>query len=158
MKPCLDGICLTGLPPSGRWKHGLVLPGGGKTPSLKQIYMSCDGQLAEPLWAALEAEFHAPRKAIKHDLAHLAALARGDAAVEKLDSVQQARGIDKAVDRYVDAKLPKRTDKKSKPTKNVNQPHLVEVRCLPILYMPWVSLICTGGSDGRCCSRLQWPE
>ena len=95
--------------------------------------MSSDGQLPEPLWVALEAEFLAERKAIKHDLAHLAALARGDAAVQKLESAQQARGIDKAVDRYVDEKLPKRTDKKNKHTKNVNQPHLVEVRCPPIL-------------------------
>ena len=93
-----------------------------------------------------------------------AALARVNAAVEKLDSVQQARGIDKAVDRYVDEKLPKRTDKKSKPTKNVNQPHLVEVRCPPILaassslpsgvslthggYVAGAALACDGGSKG----------
>ena len=78
----------------------------------------------------LESEFLAERKAIKHDLAHLAALARADAAVQKLEFVQQARGIDKTVEMYVRRELPRRKDEKGKPTTKVNKPHLVGgVRC-----------------------------
>ena len=121
------------------------MAGGGKTPPLKEVYKLCDGDLSPPLWAALEAEFLADRKTIKHDLDHLAALARGDEAVQKLESVQQATGIDKAVERYVKEQLPKRKDEKNKLTSNVNKPHLVEVRCPPILMniacpaKPWLS-------------------
>ena len=79
-----------------------------------------------------------PSPLIKHDLAHLAALARADAAVQKLESVQQARGIDKAVEMYVRQELPrgKGMRRASKPTTKVNKPHLVEVcvaRELPTL-------------------------
>jgi hypothetical protein len=120
--------------------------------------MSRDGDLPEPLWAALEAEFLAERKTIKHDLAHLAALARGDAAVEKLESVQKALGIDKAVDSHVRHELPKRRDEKNKPTSNVNKPHLIEVRCsYTSLHMLHPTNSCSTALACRCCSRLRWP-
>ena len=80
--------------------------------------LRCRGH--ETSWRAsrdkLESEFLAELKAIKHDLAHLAALARADAAVQKLESVQQARGIDKAMEMYVRQELPRRKDEKGKRT------------------------------------------
>ena len=90
--------------------------------------MECEGKLPEELWCTLEREFLAERKTIKHDLAHLAALARADSAVAKLEAVQQTRSIDKAVDAYVHRKLPSRKNGKGKSTDNVNPTHLVEVR------------------------------
>ena len=40
----------------------------------------------------------------------LAALARGDVAVEKLKAAQKAKGVDVAVDQYVDKKQPHRLE------------------------------------------------
>ena len=138
-----------------RWKHGLDLPSGGKTPPLKELYISRDGNLPKELWEALEVEFLADSKTISHDLAHLAALARADALVQKLESVQKGQCIDKKVDAYIRKELPFRKDKNGKQTNNVNQPHLVEVRCSSPKYMPrptnpyWLPAC-------RCCFRWQW--
>lgn len=85
----------------GIWKKGLPLPDKSMTRPLQAIYLERDGQLPENVWELLKELLLASRKTIAHYLAHLAALARGDEAVLKLEAAQKAQGIDKAVNQRV---------------------------------------------------------
>jgi hypothetical protein len=99
-----------------------------KNRGLKKLYMESDGQLPESKWQELEDKMLADRPTIKHDLAHLAALARGDVTAKVLEDAHKARGIDKAVDAYVRSKVTTKVvdEATGKVTDNVNKPHITQ--------------------------------
>ena len=72
----------------------------------------------------------ADRATIAHDLAHLAALARGDEKASALAEGQKARGIDSAVDAFVKRTVKETVHKDGttevKALERVNKPHLVQ--------------------------------
>ena len=102
-----------------------------KADGLKMHYMQCKGELDESIWAKLEETMLADRATIAHDLAHLAALARGNEKAAALAEGHKARGIDSAVEAFV-----RRTVKETvinedgttevKAIERVNKQHLVQ--------------------------------
>ena len=102
-----------------------------KADGLKMHYMQCKGELDESIWAKLEETMLADRATIAHDLAHLAALARGNEKAAALAEGHKARGIDSAVEAFVKRTVKETVNKDDGTTElkqlsKVNKPHLVQ--------------------------------